>query len=100
MIHNRPNPALVFYLTWVNPLVAVAVFYFCSWHSVATLLSESGLAGSGGAPTSSALASPDMDPFAMYFLGKGIFCSSALFLFGLFFREYHLRKRPAETAGP
>jgi hypothetical protein len=98
--HNRPNKALVFYLTWVNPLLAIAVFYFCSWQSIAALVSESGSSGSAGGAKASILGSPDGDPFAMYFLGKGIFCSSALFLFGLFFREYHLRRAPIEAAEP
>lgn len=87
---------LIFHLTWVNPLIAIAVFYFCSWQSVAALLSESSPPAAGGTGTLPLFGNSDADPLGMYFLGKGIFCSSALFLFGLFFREYLLRKHPPE----
>lgn len=100
MIQRRPNRVLVFYLTWVNPLIAIAVFYFCSWQSIAGLFSEPSSSAPAGSTTLSLFGTTNGDPLGMYFLGKGIFCSSALFLFGLFFREYLLRTPPLEAADP
>lgn len=98
MIQRRPNRALVFYLTWVNPLIAIAVFYFCSWQSIAGLFPDSSTSAPSTSAPPSLFSSSDANPFAMYFLGKGISCSSALFLFGLFFREYLLRRSETEVA--
>ena len=97
-MQKRPNKVLIAYLTWGNPLIAISVFYFCSWHSIASLFADPSPPSSGAGTTLSLFGSSDSDPFAMYFLGKGIFCSSALFLFGLFFREYILRERQNATA--
>ena len=99
-MRKGPNKVLIAYLTWGNPLIAIAVSYFCSWQSIASLFADPSPPSSGGGTTLSLFGSTDSDPFAMYFLGKGIFCSSALFLFGLFFREYLLRMPPIEAADP
>ena len=74
-----PNKALLFYLTWINPVVALGVFALCSWlplTGITTTLAEGG-----------ALADYFEDDFlSMYFIGKGVFCCFLLWLFGLFFR--------------
>lgn len=90
------NRVLLFYLTWINPVVAVAVLTCCLWSSLSGVIE--GITESAGAGTSPPISSPFDDPFSMYFLGKGLFCSSLLFLFGLFFRSYLLQR--ASTARP
>lgn len=99
-MRKRPNKVLIAYLTWGNPLIAMAVFYFCSWQSIEGLFSEPASSAPAGGTTLALFGNTGADPLGMYFLGKGIFCSSALFLFGLFFREYLLRMPPIEAADP
>ncbi|BCX48918.1 hypothetical protein HAHE_28260 [Haloferula helveola] len=81
----KPNPVLLFYLTWINPGVALVVLACCTGSALSGVLDDVVGAGTSGGP------SLFEDPLALYFMGKGLFCSSLLFLFGLFFRAYLIR---------
>lgn len=89
----QPNRALLFYLTWINPVIAVAVLYLCASSLFGGVISSL----DPSASTTPSSAADFGDSFSMYFVGKGLFCSSLLFLFGQFFRAYLLRTAPQRT---
>jgi hypothetical protein len=70
LIQSQPNP-LVFYLRYVNPLLAVVVLVVC-------LFAGTTDGASGGVNYIGFFR----EPVQSYFIGKGIFCGLALFLLG------------------
>jgi hypothetical protein len=62
---------MLFFVRCVNPVIAVAVLVLCLL-SAGTHANESGLKYSGYFK----------DPIQVYFLAKGLFCSTALLLLG------------------
>jgi hypothetical protein len=79
LVATRRDP-LVFFLTYVNPLLAIVVLVICLIS--ASVDNESG---------SWDYAGFFKGPIPTYFLAKGIFCATALFLLGKLL-EHHLKR--------
>lgn len=88
-----PNRALLLYLTWINPVVALAVLILCCRQPFEKLLDTIGFSGPAMSPRAG-----EMDFMVSYFMGKGIYCSFTLFLFGLFFRAWLLKDAERPTS--
>jgi hypothetical protein len=73
-----------FYLTWINPAVALIVLVICTW------IYFGGYFVSFGSDTpfmeGKSIIDPDEMAMPLYFFAKGLFCSSMLFLFGEFMK--------------
>jgi hypothetical protein len=76
-----------FYLKWINPLVALLILLICTWiyfgGYFVNFNSEPSLFAEG-----KNIVDIEEMGFSMYFFAKGLFCSSMLFLFGLFLEKY------------
>ena len=77
----------MFYLKWINSIVAVVILALCSWLYFGGYFID---LGGGDAPFAEGKHILDTNEmgFGIYFFAKGLFCSSMLFLFGEFLKKY------------
>lgn len=79
-----------FYLTYVNPALAVLILLICAWIYIGgyfTNFEGEETAFSDG----KSILDPNEMGFPLYFFAKGLFCSAMLFLFGEFMKRYLAR---------